>query len=202
MLGSNELLAVLLGTGTRRVSALELANQILRLSGGLRGLAGVSPGALVRLKGLKRARAAQVMAALELGRRAVAEPESPRPVFRTPDDAGRFLLPRFSIKPVEEFGLLVLDTRNRLKNLHVISKGSLNGSLVHPREVFRQAVSLQAAGIILFHNHPSGDPTPSREDLELTRRLREAGRIMGIEVLDHIILGSGRYLSLKDRGLL
>ncbi|MFQ5792957.1 MAG: RadC family protein, partial [Acidobacteriota bacterium] len=96
----------------------------------------------------------------------------------------------------------ILDTRNRLKRLEVISKGSLNGSLVHPREVYREAVALQAAGLILFHNHPSGDPTPSREDLELTRRLREAGRLMGIEILDHIIVGAGRFLSFKEKGLL
>lgn len=201
-LGNNELLAVLLGTGIRSSSALELANQILTTTGGLKGLAGFSAEALARLRGLRSARAAQLLAAIELGRRAVSEPDTDRPVFRTPDDAGRYLLPRFSTKSVEEFGLLVLDTRNRLKRSQVVSKGSLNGSLVHPREVYREAVALQAAGLILFHNHPSGDPTPSREDIDLTRRLREAGKIMGIEVLDHIILGAARYVSLKERGLL
>jgi DNA repair protein RadC len=201
-LGTNELLAVLLGTGTRNLSALDLANQILKAAGGLKELARLTPGGLFRLRGLKAARAARLLAALELGRRAVAEPDTPKPMFRTPDEAGRYLLPRFSAKPVEEFGLLILDTRNRLKKLQVISKGSLNGSLVHPREVYREAVTLQAAGLILFHNHPSGDPTPSREDLDLTRRLREAGRIMGIEILDHIILGANRYTSLKEKGLI
>jgi DNA repair protein RadC len=201
-LGTNELLAVVLGTGTRNVSALELANQILQTAGGLKDLARFSPGGLTRLRGLKAARAARLLAAFELGRRAVVEPDTPRPMFRTPDEAGRYLLPRFGVKPVEEFGLLILDTRNRLKKLQVISKGSLNGSLVHPREVYREAVTLQAAGLILFHNHPSGDPTPSREDLELTRRLRDAGRIMGIDILDHIILGAGRYTSLKEKGLI
>jgi DNA repair protein RadC len=202
VLGTNELLAVLLGTGTRNLSALDLANQILKAAGGLKELARLTPGGLFRLRGLKAARAARLLAALELGRRAVVEPDTPKPMFRTPDEAGRYLLPRFSAKPVEEFGLLILDTRNRLKRLQVISKGSLNGSLVHPREVYREAVTLQAAGLILFHNHPSGDPTPSREDLDLTRRLRDAGRIMGIEILDHIILGAGRYTSLKEKGLL
>ena len=132
----------------------------------------------------------------------LTEPSEPRPIFRTPDDAGKYLLPRFGAKPVEEFGLLILDTRNRLKRLQIISRGSLNGSLVHPREVFREAVALQAAGLVLFHNHPSGDPTPSREDQSLTRRLREAGNIMGIEVLDHVIVGRGRFVSLKEKGLL
>lgn len=202
VLATSELLAVLLGTGTRSVPALELANRVLAESGGLRGLAETPPSALLRLRGLKSARAARVAAALELGRRAVAEPDSPRPTFKTPADAGRFLLPRFSGKAVEEFGLLILDTRNRLKKLQLISRGSLNGSLVHPREVFREAIALQAAAIVLCHNHPSGDPTPSREDLELTRRLREAGQILGIEVLDHLILGQARYLSFKEEGLL
>jgi len=202
VLGTNELLAVVLGTGTPRLSALELANEILSSAGGLTGLAHLSPNGLARLKGLKTARTTRLVAALELGRRMLTEPSEPRPIFRTPDDVGKYLLPRFGAKPVEEFGLLILDTRNRLKRLQVISRGSLNGSLVHPREVFREAVALQAAGLVLFHNHPSGDPTPSREDLSLTRRLREAGNIMGIEVLDHVIVGRGRFVSLKEKGLL
>ncbi len=202
VLGTNELLAVLLGTGTRSMSALDLANQILHTAGGLRELAQLSPGRLARLRGVKAARTARLMAALELGRRVVAEPDSPRPSFRTPEEAGRYLLPRFAVRPVEEFGLLILDTRNRLKKLRIISKGNLNGSLVHPREVYQEAVSLRAAGLILFHNHPSGDPTPSRQDLELTTRLRDAGRIMGIEILDHIIVGAGCFLSFKEKGLL
>lgn len=202
VLGTNELLAVVLGTGTRSLSALELANQILSSAGGLEGLARSTPDSLARLRGLKSARTARLVAALELGRRSVAEPPERRPIFRTPDDAGRYLLPRFGAKPVEEFGVLVLDTRNRLKRLEVISRGSLNGSLVHPREVFREAVSSQAAGLILFHNHPSGDPTPSKEDLALTRRLKQAGSIMGIEVLDHVILGQGQYSSFKEKGIL
>jgi DNA repair protein RadC len=202
VLGTNELLAVVLGTGTRRLSALELADEILSSAGGLAGLAQSSPDSLARLRGLKAARAARLVAALELGRRMLTEPAEPRPIFRTPGEVGKYLLPRFAAKPVEEFGLLILDTRNRLKRLQVISRGSLNGSLVHPREVFREAVALQAAGLILFHNHPSGDPTPSREDLSLTRRLRQAGGIMGIEVLDHVILGQGRFSSLKEKGLL
>ena len=202
VLGTNELLAVVLGTGTPRLSALELANEILSSAGGLTGLAHLSPNGMARLKGLKTARTTRLVAALELGRRMLTEPSEPRPIFRTPDDAGKYLLPRFGAKPVEEFGLLILDTRNRLKRLQIISRGSLNGSLVHPREVFREAVALQAAGLVLFHNHPSGDPTPSREDQSLTRRLREAGNIMGIEVLDHVIVGRGRFVSLKEKGLL
>ena len=113
----------------------------------------------------------------------------------------------FVIRPgftgkVEEFGMLILDTRNRLKKLEIISKGSVNGSLVHPREVYREAVTLQAAGLILFHNHPSGDPTPSPHDVALTRRLVSVGRAVGIPILDHIVIGRNAYSSLRDLGLL
>jgi DNA repair protein RadC len=199
-LGVNELLAVLLGAGTRARSALDLANQLLDGNGGLEGLSRASPGALARVRGLKHARVAKILAAFELGRRAASPPVSPRPQFRLPGDAARFLLPRFGTRPLEAFGILVLDTRNRLKQLQIVSTGSLSGSLVHPREVFREATILQGAAIIAFHNHPSGDPEPSREDRELTLRLVRAGQILGIELLDHVIVASGRYWSFKERG--
>ena len=199
-LGVNELVAVLLGSGTRSRSVLELANQVLDRAGGLQGLSRASPAALGRIPGLKGARIAKILAAFELGRRAASPPLSPRPQFRLPGDAARFLLPRYGTRPLEAFGILVLDTRNRLKQLQMISTGSLSGSLVHPREVFREATMLQGAAIIAFHNHPSGDPEPSREDRELTLRLVRAGQILGIELLDHVILASGRYWSFKERG--
>ena len=201
-LGVNELLAVLLGCGSRSLSALELANRLLAFSGGLVGLTQSSAEALASLHGLKQARAARILAAIELGKRAVSPPVTPRPRFRLPTDAARFLMPRFGAKPLEEFGVLALDTRNGLKCLKVVSTGTLNGSLVHPREVFREAAILQAAAIIAFHNHPSGDPSPSREDRELTRRLHQAGVIMGIELLDHVIVTADRHFSFKERGLL
>jgi DNA repair protein RadC len=199
-LGVNELVAILLGSGTRARSALEIANQLLDRTGGLEGLSRSSPAALARVPGLKSARAAKILAAFELGRRAASPPTSPRPQFRLPGDAARFLLPRFGTRPLEAFGILVLDTRNRLKQLQIVSTGSLSGSLVHPREVFREATLLQGASIIAFHNHPSGDPEPSREDRELTLRLVRAGQILGIELLDHVIVASGRYWSFKERG--
>ena len=199
-LGVNELVAVLLGSGTRSRSVLELANQLLDRTGGLEGLSRSSPTALARVPGLKSARVAKILAAFELGRRAASPPISPRPQFRLPGDAARFLLPRFGSRPLEAFGILVLDTRNRFKQLQIVSTGSLSGSLVHPREVFREATMLQGASIIAFHNHPSGDPEPSREDRELTLRLVRAGQILGIELLDHVIVASGRYFSFKERG--
>ena len=124
------------------------------------------------------------------------------PVFRTPDESARYLLPRYGARPVETFGLLALDVRHRLKHEAVVSVGCLTSSLVHPREVFQEAVVCRAAALVLFHNHPSGDPEPSAEDVSLTRRLAAAGELMGIEVLDHVVLGAGRYVSLKQRGIL
>jgi len=124
------------------------------------------------------------------------------PSFRTPGESARYLLPRYGARPVETFGILALDVRHRLKREAVISVGCLTSSLVHPREVFQEAVVARAAALVLFHNHPSGDPEPSAEDIALTRRLSSAGTLMGIEVLDHLVLGAGRYASLKERGLL
>lgn len=199
-LGNDELVAIILGTGTRSRTAVELANEVLDRAGGLEGLVRFGPSDLAALRGLKQARAARIIAALELGKRAVAPPSIPRPRFRTPEDAARYLIPRIGLKPLEEFGILALDTRSRLKRQAVISTGSLNGSLVHPREVFREAAVLHSAAVIAFHNHPSGDPTPSREDRELTRRLQQAGKILGIELLDHIVIAAGTYWSFKERG--
>ncbi|HSF18416.1 MAG TPA: DNA repair protein RadC [Vicinamibacteria bacterium] len=199
-LGANELLALVLGSGTRSSSALELANHVLDHAGGLEGLARLEPCDLAAFHGLKDARAARIVAALELGKRATSPPSWPRPRFRLPGEAARYLIPRFGTKPLEEFGILVLDTRNGLKRLHMVSSGSLNGSLVHPREVFREAAVSRAAAIIAFHNHPSGDPAPSREDHDLTRRLRQAGQILGIELLDHVVVAAGRYWSFKEHG--
>jgi len=200
-LSSRELVAILLGTGTRGRSALEVADELL-LPAGVRGLAGRSLPELTRERGLGCAKAARVLAALELGARVASEGRGTAPSFRNADEAGRFLLPRYGARPVETFGLLALDVRHRLKREVVVSTGCLTSSLVHPREVFQEAVVARAAALVLFHNHPSGDPEPSSEDLSLTRRLAAAGTLMGIEVLDHLILGAGRFVSLKDRGVL
>lgn len=199
-LSNRELVAILLGTGARGVSALEVAEGLL--DSGLRGLAGRSLPDLTGERGLGRAKAARLLAALELGARLASEGRPAAASFKTAEDAGRFLLPRYGARPVETFGLLALDVRHRLKREVVVSTGCLTSSLVHPREVFQEAVVARAAALVLFHNHPSGDPEPSAEDLALTRRLAAAGTLMGIEVLDHVILGAGRFVSLKDRGVL
>lgn len=199
-LSNRELVAILLGTGARGASALDVADGLL--DAGLRGLAGRSLPDLTGERGLGRAKAARVLAALELGARLASEGRTATASFRNAADAGRFLLPRYGARPVETFGLLALDVRHRLKREVVVSTGCLTSSLVHPREVFQEAVVARAAALVLFHNHPSGDPEPSSEDLALTRRLAAAGTMMGIEVLDHLILGAGRFVSLKERGVL
>ncbi|HUG53546.1 MAG TPA: DNA repair protein RadC [Vicinamibacteria bacterium] len=198
-LSNRELLAVVLGTGTRHASVLDVAGALL--DAGLRGLAGRSVGELESERGLGRAQAARVAATLELGARLASEGRPTAPCFRTASDSARYLLPRYGARPVETFGILVLDVRHRLKREAVISVGCLTSSLVHPREVFQEAVVARAAALVLFHNHPSGDPEPSAEDVALTRRLASAGTLMGIEVLDHLVLGAGRFVSLKERGL-
>jgi DNA repair protein RadC len=199
-LSNRELVALLVGTGWRRASALDLAERLL--DSGLRGLAGRSLAELRGERGLGSAKASRVLAALELGARLASEGRGTPPSFRTPEESARYLLPRYGSRPVETFGLLALDVRHRLKREAVVSVGCLTSSLVHPREVFQEAVVSRAAALVLFHNHPSGDPEPSAEDLALTRRLASAGGLMGIEVLDHLILGAGRFVSLKQRGVL
>ena len=196
-LGDNELLAVVLGQGTRGTSALVLATTLLDRVGGIGALPGVSLEELRLVAGIGRARAGQVAAAVELGRRTLT-PSDERQRFKTPKDVAEWLLPRFGGQPVEQFGVVLLDARHGLIAARLVSSGSLDASTVHPREVFRHAIVGRAAAVILFHNHPSGDPEPSREDVGLTRRLVAAATVLGIEVIDHIVLGSGRYFSFRE----
>ena len=191
---------LVLGSGSTRASALDLSEGLLR--GGLRGLASRSLSELLGESGLGRAQACRVVAAVELGARVSAEggPRHPRsaPPRNRPGTCCRAMRRR----PTETFGLLALDVRQRLKREVVVSSGCLTSSLVHPREVFQEAIVSRAAALVLFHNHPSGDPEPSAEDLALTRRLVSAGALLGIQVLDHLVLGAGRYVSLKERGVI
>ncbi len=189
-----------MGCGSRQASALDVADRLL--GSGLRGLSARSLVELEATHGLGRAKAARVLAALELAARIGSEAGASAPAFRTPAESAAYLIPRYASRPVETFGLLALDVRRRLKHEAVISVGCLTASLVHPREVFQEAVVARAAALVLFHNHPSGDPEPSAEDVALTRRLAQAGALMGIEVLDHLVLGAGRFVSLKERGAL
>lgn len=201
-LGDNELVALVLGNGTRGVDVLGVANDLLRRRGGVHGLARSSADDLSQIGGIGRARAAQVVAAVELGRRVAARGPSARVQLRSPHDAAAFLLPTFGARAVEQFGIVLLDSKHRVLRTTVVASGTLNSTIVHPRDVFREAMLGAAAAIVVFHNHPSGDPSPSPEDVELTRRLRAAGVLMGIEVVDHIVLGDARYCSLKEMGQL
>ena len=201
-LGDNELLAIILGGGTRRMNALSVANVLLQASGGLHGLLRLTRDDLRRVEGVGAARAAQILAALELGRRSLSRRPSERVQLVSPRDVAVFLMPEYGGRAVEQFGMVLLDTRHRVIRTTVVTSGTLDMSAVHPRDVFRQATSASAAAIVLFHNHPSGDPAPSRDDSDLTTRLAEAGHLMGIEVLDHLILGDGRYFSFKEAGRL
>jgi DNA repair protein RadC len=201
-LGDNELLALVLGSGTRRAGALALANLVLAAADGIHGLAGFSGGEMRRIPGVGEARAAQVLAAIELGRRTLLRQPADRPQLLTPADVAMYLLPEFGARPVEQFGIVLLDTKHRLIRTAVLTVGTLDRSVVHPREIFREAASARAAGIVLFHNHPSGDPAPSADDMSLTRRLVAAGELMGIDVLDHLILTATRFVSLRELGRL
>jgi DNA repair protein RadC len=199
-LGDNELLAIVLASGSRRADALSLANQLLAAADGLRGLARATAADCRRVAGVGRARAAQVLAAIELGRRSLAPASGERPRLNSPGALAGYLLPLYGSRAVEHFGIVMLDTKHRMIRTTVLSIGSLDTTIVHPREVFREAASASAAAIVLFHNHPSGDPTPSADDLALTARLMDAGVVMGIAVLDHVILAEARYFSVAEAG--
>jgi DNA repair protein RadC len=201
-LGDNELLAVILGSGTTEMDSLAMANAILDRVGGVHGLIKANLDDLCGVPGVGVARAAQMLASLEFGRRTLLKAAPVRPRFATPKDLALHLLPEFGARAVEQFGIVLIDARHQLLRTRILSVGTLDRSVVHPRDVFREAVAAHAAGIVLFHNHPSGDPAPSPDDVALTRRMVEAGELMGIEVVDHLILTETRYLSFRDLGRL
>ena len=202
-LGDNELLALVIGSGSRDADALGLANGLLMRAGGLHGLPRLGPGDLRDVPGVGPARAAQILAAVELGRRTLTRAVlHQRPRFSTPRQMAVYLLPQYGAATVEQFGIVLLDTKHHVIRIKIVSSGSLDQTVVHPREVFKEATAASASAIVLFHNHPSGDPTPSPDDLVLTSRMVSAGDIMGIDVVDHIILADQRYFSLVEAGRL
>ena len=199
-LSAAELVAVLLRTGSRSRSALEVATDLLCAHGTLDRLAGASPGELRRTGGVGEVKALHLLAAFELGRRLGAVPARVRPAVRRPADAAALVMPDLRFRETECLWVLLLNTKNEVLDRIEVSRGGLASSPVHPREVFRAALRHSAAGVILVHNHPSGDPTPSQADLAMTTRLSRAGSVMGIPIIDHIIIGDGRYVSLRERG--
>lgn len=201
-LSVGDLLAIVIGSGTPTETAVGLADRLLISFGGLRGLLQAGAAELMEIRGIGLAKAAQICAALEVGRRiAVLSPEV-RQAVNTPADVSKMLMPQMRYMDKEHFQVLFLNTKNQLLGKKVVSIGSLNASIVHPRELFRESIRYGSAAVILAHNHPSGDPTPSQEDLAMTRRVAEGGRLLGIEVLDHVIIGDNRFVSLKERGLM
>ncbi|NUO39986.1 MAG: DNA repair protein RadC [Gemmatimonadaceae bacterium] len=202
-LSSSELLALVVGAGTTGGSALQVGQALLAGSAGsLRRMAMRPVSALTTTPGVGIARAVTVHAALELGRRFAAESRDDGAPLRSPRDVARLFAARLEDLPVEEFHVAVLDAQHRIERDVTITRGILTSSLVHPREVFREAIAERAAAIILVHNHPSGDPTPSADDRVVTEQLVAAGRLLDIPVHDHVIIGRGRYTSFAEAGLL
>lgn len=201
-LSEAELLALVLRTGTGRSTALDLARDVLSSGRSLRALGTRTPGELMRIRGIGPAKAVELIAAFEIGRRMQAEPDEVRPIIRSPEDVARHMVPLLRDRTNEAFFVLLLDAKNALRSKVEITSGTLNASLVHPREVYKVAIDQRAASIIVVHNHPSGNPDPSREDTEVTRQLAEAGRIVGIPLHDHLIVAGDRFTSLAEKGLL
>ncbi len=203
-LSDAELLALILRTGDAgsRTSALDHARQLLSTFEGLRGLAAAGVSEICRLRGIGPAKAAEIQAVFEIARRFSDARMRPGDRYTSSADVYQAFHERLRDHKREVFYTLLLDSKNRLIREVPISEGSLTASIVHPREVFAPVIRESASAVLFVHNHPSGDPTPSREDLDITKRLKEVGELVGVRVLDHIVVGSGRYVSLADRGLL
>lgn len=202
-LSSAELLAILLGSGGAGRSAIQIGQSVLAEAGGmLRWIVRQPVAALTAVPGVGMARAVTIHASLELGRRMAVEGRPDGWPLQSPRDVVEYFAPRMEDLPVEEFHVAVLDAQHRLERDITVTRGILNSSLVHPREVFREAIAERAAAVILVHNHPSGDPSPSADDRSVTEQLVAAGRLLDIPVHDHVIIGRGRYTSFAEAGLL
>ena len=201
-LSNHELLAILLRTGTKKESVLQMANRLLTKFEGLRLLKDASVNEITSIKGIGAAKALQIIAAIELGRRIHRLQYEDRYIIRSPEDAANYVMEEMRFLTQEHFVCLYLNTKNQVIHQQTVFIGSLNASIVHPREVFKEAFRRSAASFICLHNHPSGDPAPSREDIEVTKRLNECGKLIGIELLDHLIIGDQKFVSLKEKGYL
>ncbi|WP_018921619.1 RadC family protein [Salsuginibacillus kocurii] len=199
-LSNQELLAILLRTGSKNESVLTLAQRVLIQFDGLKLFQEATLEELQRIKGIGFAKAVELRAALELGRRIHTYQNSDPYVIRSPEDVSNYVMDEMRFLRQEHFVSLCLDTKNQVIHRETLFIGSLNASIVHPREVFKEALRRSAASLICLHNHPSGDPSPSREDIEVTNRLVDCGRLLGIDILDHVIIGDKTFTSLKEAG--
>jgi DNA repair protein RadC len=200
-LSNAELLAIILRTGTRDENVIVVAQRILAAFGSLGGLVRASTSEMMEKKGLGPAKVAQVKAAMELGRRLLIESPEERPQIRSPADAANLVMSEMAYLEQEHLRVMLLDTKNRVLDTNRVYQGSLNTSLIRVGEIFRDAIRANCASLIVLHNHPSGDPTPSPEDVAVTKQIVEAGKLLDIDVLDHLIIGRQRFVSLKERGL-
>jgi DNA repair protein RadC len=202
-LSSQEILALILGRGTKGESVIITAQKLLTKFGNLKNLASASIEELTQIKGIGPAKAAQIKATFELVKRLEDSPnEASKLIVKSPDDVIKTARALLKGKKKEHFVVICLDTRNHLIKTNLVSIGSLDCSIVHPREVYKEAISSSAASVIFIHNHPSGDPTPSDDDIKITKRLIEAGEIVGIEVLDHIVVCDNEHISMKAKNLI
>ncbi len=198
-LSNAELLAIILRTGSREENVVSMCNRILS-EYSIKQLSLANIKRLTQIHGIGEAKAAQIAALFELARRLETFVEEPKRKVRSPKDVYTLMYPKMREQKKERFITLYLDTKNQILKEETVSIGSLNASIVHPREVFKSALLESSASVIMIHNHPSGDPSPSREDIMVTEKLVEGGKLLGIDVLDHIIIGDGKYVSLKDEG--
>lgn len=197
---NQELIAIVLRSGTKQESVLQLSQRVLHHFQGLRMLNGASIDELTSIKGIGTTKAVQILATIELGKRIARMQTADRTAIHSPEMGAALVMDEMRFLSQEHFVCFYLNTKNEVLHRQTVFIGSLNASIVHPREVFKEAFRHSAASVICFHNHPSGDPSPSREDIAITERLVECGKMIGIEVLDHIVIGDQKFISLKEKG--
>lgn len=200
-LSNSELIAIILGNGTSKENILSISTRLLKISGGLNGLLNSDADELVKIDGIGKAKAVQLLALGELTKRFKSYKSGESYKILTPKDAASLIMDELKVFDKEHLYVIMLNTKNIVIKISDVSVGSLNSSIVHPREVYNEPIVKHAASIIICHNHPSGDPEPSSQDISITKRLKECGKIIGIELLDHIIIGDGIYISLKEKGI-
>ncbi|MCB2288719.1 DNA repair protein RadC [Clostridium sp. CS001] len=201
-LSNNELLAIILRTGSKQENIINLCGRIISECGGLNGLLNSSAEEFTKIKGIGSAKATQLLAIIEISKRLRSFKSGEDYKITSPKDIAQYLMEEMRYLKKEYLKLIMLNTKNVIISIKDISIGNLNSSIVHPREVFYEAIKKCSASVVICHNHPSGDPTPSKEDINITTRLKECGKLLGIEVLDHVIIGNGTYVSLKEKGML